>query len=506
MKKQKLKNLLKCGILLFGISLIFTNCQKDDIQFNEEKTSFLKGLSHRSFSSIKDIPIVNQKTSRFIKAKNEFNRINADSITFTIDTTAVQVIESDAYISYTFKANMFNEVENKLHNYVLTLFNDETVNQLLVTYPILEDNNDLIYDFNNTTAEAIDGDILLYARGDGCQGLYDVDTWNPNGGTCIDYDCTAGGNHSPGDNCNGDENEQPYTICTGAWVSHCASGSGNGGNTGTDEDDFQLGGGGSTNSPNDQEDEEPIAVVPYDETFGLRRECNKITNYLDNNTINFRQQLVLLAATVNENYENSIAVSSDNSQLVQSGTVGSGGTNIPTNPTLQYATIAHTHDAFGLDPDGDGVGTGTYSVFSFEDLKTLAEILYNNKLNSGTFVAFLTTNKGTRYALTINNSTKFLDLFYSVNENNPTTEVEKTKWQNSYSKLSDLKWEYYNPKNTDCKIKTTDNDNETVLEHFLSFLEQGDAGVTIFEANTTFDSFDRVKLTDLGVKRLPCNN
>lgn len=511
MKKQKLKNYLKFGILLFGISLTLVNCQKEDIQFNEEKISFLKGLSHRNFSSIKNIPIVNQKTSRFIKSKNKFNRINADSITFTIDTTAVQVIESEAYISYTFKANMFNEVENKLHNYVLTLFNNETINQLLVTYPILEDNNYLIYDFNNATAEAIDGDILLNARGDGCQGLYDVDTWDPNGGTCIDYDCTAGGNHSPRDSCNGDEDEQPYTICTGAWVSHCASGNGNGGNAGTDEDDFQLGGGGSSNTPNDQEEEEPIAIVPYDETFGLRRECRKITNLLDNTeNAAFKQKLLDLANPAN--YATNLDIEfekyggiHENETTVQeiNGSAGNAEVNLNYIPTYvnKVTSFVHTH------PNDTN---GTFSVFSFDDLIALAKIIANDKMDTGTFVAFLITKKGdnlTHYALTINNKSKFKDFFnsYLDFDFNTATQEQKDKRRDSFKKANPLRTKYYEHP-TSPKISKNNVNKEQMLTEFLNFMEEADMGTTLFETDENFETFTRVKKSILGVKRLPCNN
>ena len=215
MKKQRIKNYLKLGILLFGILLTLNNCQNEGIEFREDKSNFLKGLSYQDFLNVKNSPIVRAKTNKFIYNDSPLNRTDTDPITFSIDTTAVQVIESEAYISYTFTAHMFNEVENQLSNYILTIYNNESVNQLLVTYPILTDGDTISYDMNNIIAEEIDGEVS-YSRLPGCEGYYEVDSWDAYGGTCVDYDCTAGGNHSPGDSCSGNESEQAYTICTGA--------------------------------------------------------------------------------------------------------------------------------------------------------------------------------------------------------------------------------------------------------------------------------------------------
>lgn len=231
-----------------------------------------------------------------------------------------------------------------------------------------------------------------------------------------------------------------------------------------------------------------------DPSVDLCEEKDKITDFMTNNSVNFQQVLQTMNGFANTNAEISITLDTENQMVAQDGVQGSGGTNIDPNPTNNYVTIAHTHDAFGLDPDGDGIGTSTYSVFSFEDLKLMAEILYNNKLNSGTFVAFLITAKGTRYALTINDPTKFLDLFYMHNVPIPSTPDEAGKWTNSKEKLKPLYKEYYDQKNENRKIKESDTDNENVLKQFLTFLNDSDTGISLFEANQDFDSFQPLKL------------
>lgn len=505
MEKIKLKNLLKCGILLFGILLSLTNCSNDNEIVIEEKSEFLKGLTHQSFSSIKNISLVQEKTSRFIKSKNQFNRTSSDSITFTIDTTAVQVIESQIYTSYTFKADMFEEVDNLLNNYVLTIYNDNTYKQMLVTYPIIGSVDDAYYDVDNAIAEPIDGNIVLYARG-GCDG-YPVTSWNPNA-NCVDHNCGSNAHSGSSESGQCDLTQfgnGPTTVCSGAWVHDCEQAES------IDAPDGPSGGGGgTTTTPEtaDEDDEEPIAIVPFDPRR-IALECGKINNFLDNNTVNFTQLLQTLETGVNSNAEVSITLNTDNALHVEQGLVGSGGTQINPNPTLAYVAVAHIHDDFSLDTDGDGIGEGTFSVFSFEDLALFAEILYNYKLNSGTFVAFLATSDGTRYALTINDHNKFLDLFFMYAKDLPSDVNEINRWKQSQKKLKPLKWKYYDKDNPDRKISETDDDNNEVLKQFLTFLNDGDAGISLFEANSAYDSFQPVILNQLGeVDRTsnPCNN
>ena len=422
MKKQRIKNYLKLGILLFGILLTLNNCQNEGIEFREDKSNFLKGLSYQDFLNVKNSPIVRAKTNKFIYTDSPLNRTDTDPITFSIDTTAVQVIESEAYISYTFTAHMFNEVENQLSNYILTIYNNESVNQLLVTYPILTDGDTISYDMNNIIAEEIDGEVS-YSRLPGCEGYYEVVSWDAYGGTCVDYDCTAGGNHSPGDSCSGNESEQAYTICTGAWVTSCVGGGNNGAGNPSNEDPSSGGGGstGPTGGP-----ASPIAVVPYDETFGLRRECQKIKYILDDpdNAV-FKQKILEISndENLNLNYEKSVGLFENQTNLDEhSGNPNQASTRILNDVANNYISIAHNH------PDD---ANGTLSIFSFDDLVAFAKVLENDNLNANKFVAFLATKKGTKYALTIHNKTKFSNALFRFHTEFPSTVEEFTKYQAS---------------------------------------------------------------------------
>ncbi|WP_179317968.1 hypothetical protein [Winogradskyella undariae] len=165
-------------------------------------------------------------------------------------------------------------------------------------------------------------------------------------------------------------------------------------------------------------------------------------------------------------------------------TVLQGNAKIDTNPTNSYAAHGHNH--------ANAIG-GTYSVFSFGDLRTLSEILHNNKLNSGTFVAFLATKKGTYYAFTINDSAKLLDFFFFWNNDN-VSGADAMKAFNSRNSTGIIQDKYY--KLDDALIQQTDTNNEDVLGYFLNFLAEADLGVTLFESNANFDNFNKISLKD----------
>ena len=133
----------------------------------------------------------------------------------------------------------------------------------------------------------------------------------------------------------------------------------------------------------------------------------------------------------------------------------------------------------------------------------------------------MTTNKGTQYALTINNPTKFVDFFYSqffdnvteVTTSDPFATMENTtRYYESKTAFDNAFKKYFDPKNPNAKIKKTDTENEDVLKEFLNFMDEADAGFTLFDASSTqfgeppFTSFRRIRLRNGEVERdYTCN-
>ncbi|WP_456422049.1 hypothetical protein [Lutibacter sp.] len=51
MKKRKIKNYLKSGIFLLGISLLLWNCDKDEIEYPNNNEASIKHISYTDFKS-----------------------------------------------------------------------------------------------------------------------------------------------------------------------------------------------------------------------------------------------------------------------------------------------------------------------------------------------------------------------------------------------------------------------------------------------------------------------
>ena len=109
MKHKRLKNYLKLGILLLGIPLIIYSCQKDD-DFKDVEQQIAKS-NHKIKATIlngnvvlKQNTLLKKQIKKITSPKKEFfeNTIHSNSYGFSIDTSRIQIIETDFYKSYTF--------------------------------------------------------------------------------------------------------------------------------------------------------------------------------------------------------------------------------------------------------------------------------------------------------------------------------------------------------------------------------------------------------------------
>ena len=98
--KNKLKNYLKLGVFLFGISLVLVNCERDEILQEDSQSKFPYKIKVKHFDKFsKEIKFNNAIESLSQNNVYSKNTINDD---FTIDSTSVKEITSDNYTSYTF--------------------------------------------------------------------------------------------------------------------------------------------------------------------------------------------------------------------------------------------------------------------------------------------------------------------------------------------------------------------------------------------------------------------
>ena len=149
------------------------------------------------------------------------------------------------------------------------------------------------------------------------------------------------------------------------------------------------------------------------------------------------------------------------------------------NPQNDYVSIAHTHDA-----------SGTYSVFSWDDLTTIANLVRNGHIKTNKFVAFLFTADGTSYAFTISNSSNFLDFFYNPEGLPQGTQVEVNKLM----KQQQVYEKYYKPDNPKAKIKVNNADNDADRNAFLQMLRDNNMGLDVFEMDENLENFTKLSL------------
>ena len=211
-----------------------------------------------------------------------------------------------------------------------------------------------------------------------------------------------------------------------------------------------------------------------------------------------KQSLIDLAATTSDSHENGIFIdksaTAETPDPIQTVPVGSAGTiKINLNPPQKYVMLAHTHDAHGDD------GTGTFSIFSSGDMAVISNLIQKNKIDTDNFVFYVFTADGTRYAMTINCASCLEPFCYPCG-----APVGTPVDVNKMVKKSDLLDQFYNK--TD-GIHTQSNPEDDI-KTFLKFIEKANLGVSLFEVDATFTSFEKLEYDSKWSKviKTPCLN
>ncbi len=526
------------------------SCQQDDEVLINQTPSPLEPeipqadylINYTNTTQLKDDAFVTARINDINQASLNnnatFGIVNAANYGFSIDTDLVQHISTAHLDSYTFTVIRDSPPEEDiLENYVLTKYADQSYKQWLITYHKDDAFENGYHPQKTTIVEIVDPNLITFsAASRNChqQAIYrddavcvltscscnksgEGDTYRCYGGWVVETVCTEGGGGS-GRGSGGGNDRPPYDDYNN-------NSSGGGGGTGSNNTNNNTNN-TTNNNTNDQQEEGcrlnpdtqqfecPTPVVPFENEDGINRECAKINDFLNaGNAVSntFKQQLIDLqnSNNIDVEFEKSISAFENVQALVQDqGTNGSASTRILTTPSENYLAFVHTH------PNDS---KGTYSVFSYEDLEEISKVLNNNKLDTGTFVAFLITKKGdklTRYALTINNKQKFQEFFYFENDTNfdffASTQQQRDRRTNSFNRLKEVREKFYEGiilTSTPPLITNTNTDSEQVLELFLDFINEADMGVTLFEADAAFDNFTRVRKKNNGsIERKPCNN
>lgn len=469
------------------------SCVQDDMETGEQsfETLDLRVEFPESRNIFKENPKISELTT-LLNKKHKSNLIHASLYGIYVDTSQVQMITAPNYTSFSFKVERDTIVQDTLYNYIITKYNNEDYQQMLMAYPVIpdEDNNDVTFDVANARGTLINDPTLQLKTGGCAEYIEEIWEWDPNAGDCVDVNCTAGGNHSPGEasDCDGGPGQLPYTTCTGGWVVTGCAGSG-GGNTNGDTNDQGGGGGDGTNNDTEEEEETtPVAIIPFN---NLSRKCKKVSDFLDENT-GFKTLLQGLDNLTDVDYEVSISKFKNEETIITDQGVPGGDPKVRLlrNPTQKYEAYAHTHYEDPNTPEGD-----TYSVFSIDDLFATAQLIDDGDVNTSSFVMFLVTGKETYYALTISNKTKYLKFFKTIlHPDIPTDPSLLMQWVDARTNYEDLYDKYYDEEVG--LIKASNTDKNLDLNHFLNFLKDADIATELFKSNNA--SFSNITKVELG--------
>lgn len=140
MKKQELKNLLKHGILLFGILFFTISCQKDDnLSINDEieNTSNYR-IKYLSGSDFNTNTKLLEKLNKVKKVETKYNSrdiIHNSEHGFTIDTDIAKYVETIDETSHSYTFIITRDTPTQItENLVITLQNDGTYQTSIVSY------------------------------------------------------------------------------------------------------------------------------------------------------------------------------------------------------------------------------------------------------------------------------------------------------------------------------------------------------------------------------------
>ena len=183
MRKRKIKHYLKTGILLFGISLLLWNCEKEDTEIIQEDSEIIQSESNSdlkieivNLKQIESNSIVSNKLNKIIaKSSNKVSSYAAKNIynaayNFTVNTDYVKYIENGDYHSYNFPITRDNPVNDNIDNLLLSLNKEGGYDAYIVQYNVAKESfaNLNLEEFNKInihfTPINFDSSSLLAAR------------------------------------------------------------------------------------------------------------------------------------------------------------------------------------------------------------------------------------------------------------------------------------------------------------------------------------------------------
>ena len=530
-----MKNYLKLGILLFGISLAITGCQKDDdliVTTSEKLESNILKIKSISFEELKQNTLVYNKIT---DSKSKFNVTNSASKivvdntnNFSINTDAGIYIENGHHHSYTFEVERVNDVNYLLENLVLNKI-ENGYETILYQYDVTQEEFDLISERKYVDLEGKIIKTLLENSNisDEVLGKYFF-----NGNCYIDTQVYVAGQSCPTGHdwsyvyaaSQGNETQCIYLgningPTPGNWVtqSTITPCDGQGGDGSTNPPDEGDGHGGNNNNgsvdstPNTPcrtcpvLDECPIDMIknendvcvpdPHIDNCEELQKLLEIPTYpISSPSVSPRNAIMDLQGKWTQADENGYSFrhnSSLQAYAVEAPVVSSSEISFPSFPNIYGC--AHTHPNNGV----------VIPMFSPGDIKSLLDFanIYNNgsTIDPSLPVVIMVTIQGT-YAIKIKSLTNLQEL---TNINNNIKQKKRFD-----RKLKRMLGRFYNK-----TTQTLTGSANQYQKAFLNFINDYDGngsslGLSLYKTDPTISSWEEITLDSSeidGTKEKPCN-
>lgn len=463
-------------LLIFGIAVLLSSCSEDlydELQNNSKSTYTIKRVPlnelaidqkfNKAYKKVSQKGLSNQ-TAVFSRTQieNEYG--------FTIVDEPSNVMEYNSKTSYSLEIQMDSTQADELKNLVIEVNSLNESKHFIVTYKLDENAAYRLSETEPIVIEeiAFDPNLAVSSR------------WRSD---CIEVTtiyCTAAGTPQY---CGGADTQygcyrRTTTLCGGSG-SNNSSGFVDLGVLASPVDSNHQTGGSNT---------------------AVANPCNKIKNQ-NTKFPSLKQSLVTLATTTSQNYENgtfidntAIATTVNPVQTIPSNTTSGGSIPLNMTPTNSYVMIAHTHDSYGTD------GTGTYSIFSWDDLTTINNLIKNNHIDTSNFVFYVITADGTRYALTVDSASDLSNFFYDPSNLPIGTQIDVQKMLS----MDKLFKKYYDKKSNGLIATISNVINDKT--NFLKFIKEANLGITLFEVDASFTNYQKLSISNSGVVTpTPCN-
>ena len=281
MKKNRLKNYLKLGVILFGVSLLLTTCEREDADFMERspsEQSVKKGYTVKSVSleAVKKNELIKNsldviasqfdfnKTTETSTSKNQGNYTTsalADPIkskdnSFTILTDEIIEIITDNFESYTFKIETPTDESSVFENFTIEKNKENQYTYYINRYTNAINSENLEFKYNISRQSVSENQINI-GDFDSIFSIADTTPVITSLYVCVETRiwraCSLGGPHGNGTQCNSGWD----TSRTCSWLPGHNGTGGPGSTPETDTSENSRGGGTST-----ENDASSIYVAP----------------------------------------------------------------------------------------------------------------------------------------------------------------------------------------------------------------------------------------------------